>query len=300
MACAGVPGVSLPSVRRLLALVLVVGVATAVAAAVAQEPADPAADTASSPPALPAADAALPRQPAALARAFTTTTRALRSAHRQWDTSKAVPREVTYLALHHQRMLRMMAKRRALGDRTLRRLPDSVRGEARDTVAGMRKLADISRSPERMPRLRVAQAARAAELRRHYAAAQRRFGVHWTILASVNFVESAFGRVRSASEAGAVGPMQFLPSTWRAYGMGGDIRDPRDAILAAANYLRRSGARENLDRALYAYNHSMAYVRAIRRFASRMRSDERAYLTYYAWQVFVRTPSGTRRLTGPR
>ena len=196
-------------------------------------------------------------------------------------------------------MLRLMAKRRALGDGALARLGASGRGEARDTVAGLRQLAAIPRDPERMPRLRVAQAAPAAELRRHYGEAQRRFGVHWTILASVNFVESAFGRVRSASEAGARGPMQFLPSTWRAYGMGGDIDDPRDAILGAANYLRRSGARENLDRALFAYNHSTSYVRAIRRFASRMRADERAFLTYYAWQVFMRTASGTRRLTGP-
>lgn len=300
VACAASPGVSLRSVRRLLALPLVVGITTIVAVAVAQEPSPRAPGSAATPtPALPAADAALPRRPAALARAFTTTTRDLRRAHRRGDPAESVPREVTYLALHHQRMLRLMAKRRALGDRALRRLPDGVRGEARDTVAGLRHLADIPRSPERMPRLRVAQAARAAELRRHYRAAQRRFGVHRTILASVNFVESAFGRVRSASEAGAVGPMQFLPSTWRAYGMGGDIHDPRDAIFAAANYLRRSGARENLDRALFAYNHSTSYVRAIRRFASRMRADERAYLTYYAWQVFVRTPSGTRRLTGP-
>lgn len=287
--------------RRLLALLVAVGVATAVAVAVAQEPptGDRGAATAPGQP-LPAPDAVLPKQPAALADALTATTRALRQAHRRWDPSHRVPREVTHLALHHQRMLRLMAKRRALGDAALRRLPAAVRGEARDTVAGLRHLADIPRAPERMPRLRVAQAARAAELRRHYREAQRRFGVHWTILASVNFVESAFGRVRSASEAGAVGPMQFLPSTWRAYGMGGDIRDPRDAILAAANYLRRSGARENLDRALFAYNHSTSYVRAIRRFASRMRADERAYLTYYSWQVFVRTPSGTRRLTGPR
>jgi membrane-bound lytic murein transglycosylase B len=124
--------------------------------------------------------------------------------------------------------------------------------------------------------------------------------VHWTVLASVNFVESSFGRVRSASEAGARGPMQFLPSTWRVYGMGGDIDDPRDAILAAANYLERSGARSDLARALYAYNHSIPYVRAIRRFAARMRADPRTYLTYYAWQVYVRTPSGARRLTGPR
>jgi membrane-bound lytic murein transglycosylase B len=196
-------------------------------------------------------------------------------------------------------MLRLMAKRRALGDAALARLPQAVRGEARDSMRAMRHLADIPRDPKNLPRLRVASAAPAAELRRHYGEAQRRFGVHWTVLASVNFVESAFGRVRSASEAGARGPMQFLPSTWRAYGMGGDIDDPHDAILGAANYLSRSGAREDLDRALFAYNHSTSYVRAIRRFASRMRTDERTFLTYYSWQAYMRTASGTRRLTGP-
>jgi membrane-bound lytic murein transglycosylase B len=119
------------------------------------------------------------------------------------------------------------------------------------------------------------------------------------VLAAINFVESAFGRVGSASESGARGPMQFMPATWRAYGMGGDIDDDRDAILAAANYLKRSGAPRDLDRALYAYNHSTSYVRAIRRFAARMRADERTFKTYYAWQVFVRTASGMRRITGP-
>lgn len=217
----------------------------------------------------------------------------------RWDPAEPAPRDVTYLALHHQRLLRLMTVRRRLGDATLARLPRDVRGEARDTVLARRQLAAIPRSPGRLPRVRVARAAPAAELRRHYAQAQRRFGVHWSILAAVNFVESAFGRVRSASEAGARGPMQFLPATWRAYGMGGDIDDPRDAILAAANYLRRSGAPADVDRALFAYNHSTSYVRAIRRFAARMRADERAFLTYYAWQVYVSTPSGIRRLTGP-
>jgi membrane-bound lytic murein transglycosylase B len=93
--------------------------------------------------------------------------------------------------------------------------------------------------------------------------------------------------------------MQFLPSTWRRYGMGGDIDDPHDAILAAANYLRTAGAARDLDRALFAYNHSTSYVRAIRRFAGRIRADERAFPIYYAWQVFVRTPNGSRRLSGP-
>jgi Transglycosylase SLT domain len=289
-------------VRALFGVLLATAAAAGLTVAVAEERHDdlgprPAQSPEGQP--LPAPDAAIPRDPARLASDLTVTTRRLHGALEGWDGAGGVPREVTYLALHHQRMLRLMAVRRALGDATLARLPPGVRGEARDTVIGRRRLAAIPRSPGRLPRVRVAEAAPAAELRRHYATAQRRFGVHWSILASINFVESAFGRVRSASEAGARGPMQFLPSTWRQYGMGGDIDDPRDAILAAANYLRRSGAPGDIDRALFAYNHSTSYVLAIRRFARRMRADPRAFLAYYAWQVYVRTPAGVRRLTGP-
>jgi membrane-bound lytic murein transglycosylase B len=288
-------------VRGRLVLLLAVVAAAAVTVAVAQEP----DDAARTPPAtsqtqpLPPPDAALPRRPDRLAAALTETTRRLRDAIARWDPAEPVPRDVTHLALHHQRITRRLTVRPALGDGALARLPSDVRGEARDTVLARRQLAAIPRSPGRLPRVRIARAAPAAELRRHYAEAQRRFGVHWSVLAAVNFVESAFGRVRSASEAGARGPMQFLPATWREYGMGGDIDEPRDAILAAANYLNRSGAPEHLDRALYAYNHSTSYVRAIRRFAKRMRAEETAFLTYYAWQVYVRTPDGVRRVTGP-
>jgi len=297
-------GASLGAVRRLLVALTAVCAAAAVTAAFAQVRRDDALSrrVSAAQPAqdLPAPAVPLPRTPAGLAQALTTTTRQLRHAVGRWDAAAAVPRDVTHLALHHQRLLRLMAARRALGDATLGRLPHDLREEARDTVRGRRHLAQIPRSKGRLPRVRVADAAPAAALRRHYDAAQQRFGIHWSVLASINFVESAFGRVRSASEAGARGPMQFLPSTWRRYGMGGDIDDPRDAILAAANYLHRSGARRDLDRALFAYNHSTAYVRAIRRFAARMRSDARSYLVYYAWRVYVRTTTGTRRLTGPR
>lgn len=290
---------------RWLAVLIVLGAAIGVTVAAAQErpdaPTSPAAAPSPTPEAdpLPAPDAALPRRPDRLAATLTVTTRRLRDAVQRWDPADAVPRDVTFLALHHQRMLRLMADHRGLGDATLVRLPADVRGEARDTILGRRYLAAIPRSPGRLPRVRIASAAPAAELRRHYAEAQRRFHVHWSVLASINFVESAFGRVRSASEADARGPMQFLPATWRVYGMGGDIDKPRDAILAAANYLRRSGAPEDLDRALFAYNPSKSYVRAIRRFAKRVRTDERAFLSYYAWQVYILTPNGSRRLTGP-
>ena len=121
----------------------------------------------------------------------------------------------------------------------------------------------------------------------------------WHVLAAVNFVESGFGRLRSASSAGAQGPMQFLPATWRAYGLGGDVHDPRDAILGAANYLRASGAARDLRGALFAYNRSTRYVDAVVGFSAQMRRDKRIFFAYHAWQVFVKTPRGPRRITGP-
>ena len=242
--------------------------------------------------ALPAPDAPIPREPAALAAQLSETTRQLRAAG--WTGHGKVPHDVTYLALYHQRLLRYMAEHRALGDAALKALPKDVRGEAKDTINARRALDAIPRG--KAPPVRVAAAAPAAELKAAYTAAQERTGIDWTVLAAINFVESDFGRVRSASEAGARGPMQFLPATWRGYGRG-DIDDPGDAILAAARYLHANGAPENLDRALFAYNHSSDYVRAVRAFAHRMPT---CFLTYYAWQVYVRAPSGgSRRITGP-
>jgi membrane-bound lytic murein transglycosylase B len=147
--------------------------------------------------------------------------------------------------------------------------------------------------------LRIGRAQPADKLMGHYRAAQRRFKVGWHILAAVNLVETGFNRLRNDSVAGARGPMQFIPSTWRAYGMGGDIHDPRDAIMGAANYLRASGAPGNYRRALYAYNPSSLYVSGVLNHARRMIRDRRAFYAYYAWQIFVRTPNGERRLTGP-
>jgi membrane-bound lytic murein transglycosylase B len=94
--------------------------------------------------------------------------------------------------------------------------------------------------------------------------------------------------------------MQFIPSTWEAYGLGGDINDPRDAILGAANYLHANGAPGRLRDALYRYNPSALYVNAVLAYTERIRRDPRAFLAYYSWQVFVRVPGGTRRITGPR
>ena len=252
----------------------------------------------------PAPDAALPREPAALADALAGTTRALRDEIERWrrdgDPAAGPPPEaVTLLALYQQRIYRRIAAARRLGDRVLALLPASVKGEARDTVAARRALISIPPSGNRRPKIRAAEPQPADRLRAHYAAAQRRFGVGWHVLAAINFVETGFGRLRNESTAGARGPMQFMPATWRAYGLGGNIRDPRDAILGAANYLHANGAPRSYRRALFHYNHSSHYVAAVLRYARRIRRDPRAFYAYYSWQVYVRRDGVVRRITGP-
>ena len=93
-------------------------------------------------------------------------------------------------------------------------------------------------------------------------------------------------RIRGNSSAGAQGPMQFIPSTWSIYGNGGDINSEHDAIHAAARLLKARGAPTNMRRALYAYNNSDHYVKAIAAYAEVIQADERAYAAYHAWQVY--------------
>jgi len=150
----------------------------------------------------------------------------------------------------------------------------------------LQKLADAT--PPLRSRPRIGPAAPEASLRAWYEEAQRRFGVRWQLLAAINLVESGFGRVRNTSVAGAQGPMQFEPATWRAYGLGGDVHDPHDAILGAANYLRANGGRTDERRALLFYNHSRLYVDAVLRYAHRIATVGTAFAEYYAWRVFVR------------
>ena len=94
------------------------------------------------------------------------------------------------------------------------------------------------------------------------------------MLAAINRIETAFGTNLNVSTAGAVGWMQFLPSTWEAYGMdaNGDRRkdpyNPVDAICAAARYLEAAGGAEDLRTAIFAYNHADWYVDEVLLYAS--------------------------------
>lgn len=254
-------------------------------------------------PVVPAPDAPIPRQPAALADRLANTHRALDDAIDGWRDNGDIrrggpPREVTLWALHEQRIHLLLSKRRRLASQVLARTPGRIAAHVRATLRAKRELSALY-VPVTRSHWKTGPARPAGRLLAHYREARRRFGVPVYVLAAVNFIESAFGRLRNTSTAGAQGPMQFIPSTWAAYGMGGNIRSPRDAILGAANYLSASGAPGDLRGALYAYNPSDHYVNAVLAYANRIRRDPRAFLSYYSWQVYVRTTAGTRRITGP-
>jgi hypothetical protein len=102
-----------------------------------------------------------------------------------------------------------------------------------------------------------------------YQAAGAAYGIPWETLAAINEVETDYGTDLDTSSAGAIGWMQFLPHTWTRYGVDASasgVRDPynaADAIFAAARYLAAAGGTHNLAAAIFAYNHSHAYVRSV-------------------------------------
>jgi murein DD-endopeptidase MepM/ murein hydrolase activator NlpD len=102
-----------------------------------------------------------------------------------------------------------------------------------------------------------------------YQAAGIQYGIRWEVLAAINEIETDYGRNLNVSSAGAVGWMQFMPSTWKQYGVDAnrdgrkDPFNPVDSIFAAARYLRAAGGEQDLKRAVFAYNHADWYVDSV-------------------------------------
>jgi membrane-bound lytic murein transglycosylase B len=190
------------------------------------------------------------------------------------------------LARLQQRAYRALGRRPGLLAEVLPRVPARLRPVVRANATAAGDLLNLSRPGPRLPRWRIVAPAPASELLAAYHSAEAALGVPWTYLAAIHLVETKLGRIQGASAAGAKGPMQFMPSTWRRYGAGGDISSTHDAILAAARMLRANGAPRDMAAALYAYNHSSLYVRAVTAYAQQLRADPRAFLGYYHWQVY--------------
>jgi Transglycosylase SLT domain len=107
-------------------------------------------------------------------------------------------------------------------------------------------------------------------------------GMSWTVLAAIGQIESADGSNMGPSSAGALGPMQFLPSTWAEWGITAfgetgppNIWDPFDAVPSAARMLCAAGAGSpaGLRGAIFAYNHATWYVNEVLALAEEYARD---------------------------
>ncbi|HSH58780.1 MAG TPA: lytic transglycosylase domain-containing protein, partial [Acidimicrobiales bacterium] len=175
-------------------------------------------------------------------------------------------------------------------------VPPSLRQTVQANVTAGSELRALGKPRTSLPPWRIVAPAPAQELLGHYKAAGSKMGVPWEYLAAIHLVETRMGRIRGTSVAGAQGPMQFIPATWARYGNGGDINSNRDAIFGAARLLAANGAPGNMGNALYRYNPTPRYVKAVTAYANEIQGNERAYFGYYHWQVYYRMVDGDRLL----
>ena len=193
---------------------------------------------------------------------------------------------------------RQQAAYRAIGrniewDAIIRpRIPPALLETFDRNVDARRQLYPMTEVQNMLPAWRIVPPAPAEELMNYYREAEAASGVGWNYLAAINLIESRFGSIEGDSTAGAQGPMQFLPSTFEAYGNGGDIRSPRDSIMAAGRYLAANGFATDRDSAIFRYNNADRYVRAVNDYAAVLAADPGAFTGYYRWDVYYRTSAG--------
>ena len=230
----------------------------------------------------------VPAQPKAAATLLASVEAALR------DPSTATA-DLPELGHQQQVIYRVLSKDAARSAAVLDALPSQWRNVAERHLAARREFLRMSRGrgPSTLPAWRIIPPEPAEKLISYYKKAEAATGIEWEVLAAVNLVETGMGRIDGVSVANAQGPMQFLPTTWTEPGIGaGDIRDPHDAIQAAARYLVRRGGLKDIRRGLWGYNNSDYYGRAILLYASLMKDDPRAYTGLYHWEIHFNADAG--------
>jgi hypothetical protein len=225
----------------------------------------------------------------------------LRTAERAIADPSTGDQDLSALARRQQVAYRTWSDHPEWDRRVLAGLPASLRPLARDNLAARRALRSIYPAsdadlPTELPAWRIDPPDPLAELVADYHLAQRHSGVDWRVLAAINFVETDFGRITGTSDAGAQGPMQFIPATWETYGAGGDIHDPHDAILGAGRLLAANGYSDDPEAALHHYNDSDGYVRAVLLLAGILRDHPRELRGWHEWQIYFLTARGPVRL----
>lgn len=199
-----------------------------------------------------------------------------------------------------QLVYRRLAARPEWQEATVAAVPADLRTfVANDVIAvnapGDRTLAKPVPPLENLPAWTIRAPLPIDELRGYYDEGAAATGIPWTYLAAINLVETRMGRIVGLSSANAIGPMQFLRSTWNAC-CEGDPTVDRDAIIGAAVYLQRRGGPADMRRAVLGYNPNDAYLTMIDRYATNLALEPRLYRGYHAWQVFVSTVAGPVRL----
>lgn len=190
--------------------------------------------------------------------------------HLSWRHSRTRPGRIA-------RWVDRLAFRNGVPVRTT--TPSSAVARTRSLVALARRTnRSLGRKPSVRSGLRAAPRCQGpGQLVPTWKAAGRAFGIRWSILAAITEIESGHGCNLGPSSAGALGWTQFMPATWRAYGMDADgdgkasTSNSVDAIFSSARYLRASGAPRSYRRALYAYNHAWWYVNKVLRLAKKYR-----------------------------
>lgn len=172
------------------------------------------------------------------------------------------------------------------------RIPSELIEHYDRNVDARRQLAAIAHPKDTLPAWRVNPPTPADALLNYYREAETASGVGWNYLAAINLIETQFGSVVGDSTAGAKGPMQFMPSTFAAYGEGGDIHSPRDSIMAAGRYLVANGFADDPDHALFRYNNADQYVRAVKDYAAALAADPAMFGAYHRWEVYYFSTAG--------
>jgi hypothetical protein len=203
--------------------------------------------------------------------------------------------------VEYQLLLRALADRPDLDETVLDALEPTARGAVERIVRARQFLQQRSASrppqplPDELPAWTVVEPEPIDVLLAHYAEAEALTGVAWYWLAAIHLQETRMGRIRGVSSAGAVGPMQFLPTTWEVC-CSGDPTATRDAIIGAATYLAQSGAPDDMAAAVYQYNPNDGYVAVVTAYAESLRDEPELYTGYHAFQVFFGSSVGTVRL----